>query len=415
VSAGGTTIGATGRERAVTGRGVLPGTMRNAIRGAIALGAIGFAFVLLGIVVSPRQAYMSYLVAYATVLGTVLGALMLVMMSHLVSARWYVVLRRLTEAVAGTLPVLALLFIPILAGLRRIYPWAMPPEHTSRELRAEIVKKAAYLNVPFFVTRAVAYFAIWLAISWLLRRWSLLQDREGGVRHTIWSRRLSAGGAPFLAIAVTFASFDWLMSLTPAWWSAVYGVYYFAGAFVAGISLVALLAMLAERSGVLAGHVGDEHFGALGMLLLTFVFFWAYIAFAQFLIIWIGDIPAEAAWYIARLHGGWGRTGLALLTFHFALPFLLLLPRDLKRRPRAMAAIGTMLLIMHYFDVYWLAMPELHADGPIIHWLDLASLAAVIGCTTACGCWLFQRGAPVPIGDPCLPESVRYGKETVHD
>jgi hypothetical protein len=388
---------------------------RNAVRGMITLGVIGFAFVILGIVMSPRQAYMSYLVAYAAVLGTVLGALMLVMMSYLVSARWFIVLRRLSEAIAGTLPILALLFIPILVGLRYIYPWAMPAQDVSRELQAEIAKKAAYLDVPFFVIRAIAYFVIWIVIAWLLRHWSVRQDREGGVKLTVWSRRLSAGGVPFLAIALTFASFDWLMSLTPAWWSTVYGVYYFAGAFVAGISLVALLAMLAARSGILAGYVGDEHFGALGMVLLTFVIFWAYIAFAQLLIIWIGDIPAEATWYIARLHGGWGQVGLALLIFHFAIPFLLLLPRDLKRSPRAMAAIGIMLLIMHYFDIYWLAMPELHPAGMVIHWLDFASLAAVIGCTTAYGLWLFQRSAPVPVGDPYLDESVRYGSEKVHD
>jgi hypothetical protein len=398
---------ATARERVVLGR--------NSVRGAVALGVIGFAFVLFGIVMTPRQAYMSYLVAYAAVLGTVLGALMLVMMSYLVSARWYVVLRRLTEAVAGTLPILALLSIPILVGLSYLYPWAMPPQDVSRALQTEIAKKEAYLNVPFFVIRTIAYFAIWIVIAWLLRHWSVRQDREGGVKLTLWSRRLSAAGVPFMAIALTFASFDWLMSLTPAWWSTVYGVYYFAGAFVAGISLIALLAMLAARAGVLGGYVGDEHFGALGMLLLTFVIFWAYIAFSQLLIIWIGDIPAEAVWYITRLHGGWGQVGLALLIFHFAIPFLLLLSRDLKRSPRAMAAIAIMLLIMHYFDIYWLAMPVLHPDEMVIHWLDFASLAAVIGCTAAYGLWLFQRTPPVPVGDPFLEESVRYGTERVHD
>jgi hypothetical protein len=388
---------------------------RSAIRGSLALGVIGFAFVLLGIVTTPRQAYMSYLVAYAAVLGTVLGALILVMLSFLVAARWYVVLRRLTEAIAGTFPVLALLFIPILFGLTDIYPWAMPVQSLPRELQNEIAKKAAYLNVPFFTIRAVAYFAIWIVLAWLLRRWSVRQDHEGGVALTLRMRRLSAAGAPFLAIALTFASFDWLMSLTPAWWSTVYGVYFFGGAIVAGISLVALLALVAARTGALEGYAGDEHFGALGKVLLTFVIFWAYIAFAQLLIIWIADIPAESSWYIVRLRGDWGQVGLALLIFHFALPFLLLLPRDLKRRPRAMASIGVMLLIMHYFDVYWLAMPVIHPVGMTIHWLDFASLAAVVGLTTASGIWLFHRSAPVPVGDPYFQESVRYGTEQVHE
>jgi len=407
VTASSVAYDATVPERATLGR--------NCVRRAIALGVIGLAFVLLGIVTDPQQAYMSYLVAYTAVLGTVLGALILVVMSYVVSASRYVVLRRLTEAIAGTLPILALLFIPLLFGLRHVYPWAMPEPEVTRELQAEIAKKIAYLNVRFFVIRAIAYFVIWTVIALLLRRWSVRQDHEGGVRLTLWQRRLSAGGIPFLAVALTFASFDWLMSMRPEWSSTIFGVRVFAGAAVASISLVALLAKLAVRAGVLAGYAGDEHFGALGKLLLTFVIFWAYIAFAQLLIIWIGDIPAEATWYIKRLRGGWGQVGLALLIFHFAVPFVLLLPRDLKRSPRAMAAVGIMLLIMHYFDVYWLAMPELHPEGMTIHWLDFASLAAVIGCTTAYGAWLFQRSAPVPVGDPYLDESVRYGGEKVHE
>lgn len=388
---------------------------RAVLRASLALGAIGVAFVALGAVTDPRQAYMSYLVAYTAVLATVLGALTLVMLSHVVGARWYVVLRRVTETIACTLPVLALLFVPLVIGMHELYPWAMPPGSVTPSLGEEIAKKAAYLNVPFFVARAVTFFIVWLVIAWLLRRWSVRQDVEGGVELTTWQRRLSGGGFPFLAIALTFAAFDWLMSLSPAWWSTIYGVYFFAGAMVAATSLVALLAMLAARAGALAGYVGAEHFGALGKLLLTFVIFWAYIAFAQLLIIWSGDIPAESVWYVTRLHGGWGTLALALLLFHFALPFLLLLPRGTKRSPRAMASIGTMLLIVHYFDIYWLAMPELHPRGMTIHWLDAAALAAVVGCAVAFGAWLFGRSAPVPLGDPYLEDSVRYGGETVHE
>ncbi len=397
-----------------------PGPLRaprrhRASRTSLALGAIGLAFVLLGIAGSPRQAYMSYLVAYVAVLGTVLGALTLVMMSHLVGARWYVVLRRLTEAAAATLPALALLFIPVLAGMTRVFPWAMPAESMAPGLQAEIAKKSAYLDPVFFVVRAAVYFAVWILLARLLRRWSVRQDGEGGVELSTWMRRLSAGGAPFLAITLTFASFDWLMSLTPAWWSTIYGLYFFAGAIAAGTSLVALLAMLAVRTRDPAGFIGAEHFGALGKVLLTFVIFWAYISFAQLLIIWIADIPAESSWYITRLHGAWGGVGLALLVFHFAIPFLLLLPWRSKRDPRIMGAIGVMLLIMHYFDIYWLAMPVLHPDGATIGWLDLAALAAVAGLTTAYGLRLYERSAPAPIGDPWFADSVRYGGEAVHE
>jgi hypothetical protein len=380
------------------------------IRGGLAVGAIGLAFFALGVVVSPRQAYFSYLAAYAALVSTVLGALIMIMIGHTTNAKWFVVLRRLTEVIASTLPVLAILFIPILLGLRQLYPW-ITPASLPPDARARVLSKHAYLNVPFFVIRAVVYFAIWIVVSALLRRWSARQDREPDVRLTQWQRALSAGALPAVALALTFASFDWLMSLSPTWYSTIYGVYVFAGGFVAALGLIALVARFDERSGTLGGLVTAEHYLALGKLLLTFVIFWAYIAFAQLLIIWIGDIPVEAAWYVTRMSGSWGALGLVLAIGNFAIPFLLLLWRDFKKSPRALSTLGLWLLVMHYVDIYWLVMPQLTPGGVRLHWLDLASLAVVIGFGLAYGVARGRRNAPVPVGDPYFEVSRGYAGE----
>ena len=280
----------------------------SALRISLGVGIVGSALCILGFVVDARTAYGAYLTAYVAVLGTVLGALILVMMSYATGARWFVVLRRLTETAAATVPVLLLLFVPILLGLHDLYPWVPPLDRVDAPMRALVQQKHAYLNVPFFLVRGAVYFGVWLAIALLLRRWSVRQDDEHGVRLTRWQRRLSAGGLPAVAVTLTFASFDWMMSLTPAWYSTIYGVYVFAGGFVAALALIAVLAAIEHETGRLADPVIGHHFQALGKLLLTFVMFWAYIAFAQILIIWIGGIPAEVSWYAVRVGTTLGRT-----------------------------------------------------------------------------------------------------------
>ncbi len=379
----------------------------------LALGIIGLLFCILGFISSPQQAFMSYLIAYCTVLGVALGALIMVMTSHATNASWFVVLRRLGEDAAATLPLFALLFIPILVGMHALYPW-LTPDALGPDARERVLAKQGYLNAPFFIIRALIYFACWVALAWLLRRWSVKQDRErGNLALTARQRHLSAFGLVLAGVTLTFASFDWLMSLTPTWCSTVFGVYIFAGAFVGALALIAIIGLLAIRGGALAGLVQADHFHALGKLMLTMVIFWAYIAFAQLLIIWIGDIPEEIAWYYVRWRNGWGALGMVLLFGNFALPFLLLLSRDLKRRPRLLAALGAWLLLMHYVDVYWVAAPALHPEGFHVSWLDLASLAATIGLPVAYWMYLVQRRAAVPAGDPYLRESVRYETEDV--
>jgi hypothetical protein len=224
-------------------------------------------------------------------------------------------------------------------------------------------------------------------------------------------RRVSAVGLVVLGLTLTFAAFDWLMSLEPTWYSTVYGVYVFAGGFLAALALIAVLGYIESRhGGALDGVVTPEHFGALGKLLLTFVIFWGYIAFSQFLIIWIGDVPADVSWYVARASGSWGTLALVVAVGQFAIPTVALLSRPSKRSPRLLAALGIWLLVMHVLDVYWLVLPALHPAGIRVSWLDLATLLMTLGFAAAVASWRASRHALLPVHDPYIEVAIRYSE-----
>lgn len=340
-------------------------------RVAIACGVVGLVLWIVGLCVEPRQALFSYLFAYAVILTIVLGALVQIMISHLTSARWFNAFRGFALALVATLPVVALFAIPVFVGVHELYVWtspaALPPE-----LRAPVSHKAAWLNTPFFIIRGVMYLAVWVTLGELFRRRSAPE------------RRLSAIGAILFGLTLTFAAFDWLMSLEPAWYSTIYGVYVFAGGILAALAAIAVVAGVACRwNDTVRTIITPEQLGALGTLMFTFVIFWAYIAFAQYLIIWIGDIPADSRWYVVRSNGGWGILALVVVAGQFALPFILLLSRAIKRNPNTLALVGLLILVAHVLDIFWLVQPALHPASVHVSWLDVAALLMVGGCVVA--------------------------------
>lgn len=352
------------------------------LAGAGVVGAIGLLLFGIGLLVDPRQALHSYLTAYIAALGLALGALIMVMISHLTGAVWFRELRRAAEAIAVVMPVLAVLFLPLLLGRHWLYPWAGPAADLAEPVRESIEARRGYLNAPFFAARAAVYFALWIVAALLLRRWSMHRDRsqdDGSARR---QRVMSAAALPAVALTMTFAAFDWVMSLSAEWFSTVYGVYVFAGGFVAALAALAAVAPGAQRAGLLH-PVSIDSTHALGTLLFAALAFWLYIGFSQFLIIWIADVPAEVAWYLPRLRTSWAAVAGLLLLGHFLGPFLLLLMRRVKRAPGALAGVGAWLLVMHYVDVYWLVAPQLHIHGVRLHWLDLGALCGVAGIVFA--------------------------------
>ncbi len=375
-------------------------------------GAIGAAGLLLtlagGFVSGPRRALFAYVVAFTYWLGIAIGALLLLGSLHASNARWSVVLRRFLETVPLVVPVFVVLFVPLVLGMRELYPWSHPATLEGEMLHA-VEHKAAYLNASGFVTRAIAYFAIWILVAVLLRAWSVRQDSAGGVTLSRWQRRLGTGSLPFVAFAMTFAAFDWMMSLDPRFYSTIFGVYWFAGSFVSALAVVIIAATLTRDDPAGFGHhMNADHFHAMGKLLLAFVAFWGYIAFSQFMLIWIANIPEEVPWYILRINGGWKWIGAFLALFHFLVPFFVLLQRGVTRNPRRLAWAAAWILFVHWVDLYWLVMPHLFPDGPSPSLLDLFAFAGVGGVAVAFTVFL-MRGVPaVPVKDPYLEDSLRY-------
>ena len=382
-----------------------PGARRPSVLFGV-LAAIGWAGVALGLALDPSRAWFAYLAAYVYVLTTVLGALCLVMIAHTTNARWFVLVRRLAESVCGAVPALVLLFIPLLFALPQLYPWAAPAAPLGDRARELVERKRAYLNVPFFIVRAGVYLTTWWVLAAVLRRWSLRQDRADGSASPRWIAGVSGAGLMLFGFTLTFAAFDWVMSLAPTWQSSVFGIYVFCGSMTAGLGALLVLTYILEHSRA-PGTVHPAHYHALGRLLLTFVALWAYIAYSQGMLIWIANIPDEVHFYTLRIAGGWGVLLIVLAVGHFLLPFLLLLSRSIKRNGAAMAAIGVWMLVMHYLDVFWLVIPALHGPGTF-HWLDAPALLAIGASATVAALWSAVGHPLVPVSDPRLPAGLEY-------
>jgi hypothetical protein len=381
---------------------------RSLMVAGIGAAVVGGGACVAGFSVDPGRAAYSYLFAFTYVFTIVIGALFVLMIGHACDARWFVAVRRYTEHVVAVMPALALLFAPVLLCMHRLYPW-MNLEALSRHDHEFVLKKAAYLNVSAFVLRAAVYFALFVVTSELLRRWSLRQDREPAAAGQLRRRMiaLSAGGLPIISFALTFASFDWLMSLEPTWYSNVYGVYVFAGGFVSALGLVGVLLVPARLRGGLPPGVGEEHYSAVGRLELAMIIFWTYIAYVQLFITWIADMPLQVTWFVVRFRGGWQWLGIALVFLHWALPFFVLLQRKLKRRNDTFFAVSLYIVLVHALDVYYLVVPA-HEPTLRLHFMDLAALAAVAGATCAFGALRAGSAATHPLNDPALDDSLHY-------
>jgi hypothetical protein len=374
---------------------------------SLLIGATGFAVMLVGLFLDTEQFYRSYLLGYSLWVGVALGCMGILMLQHLSGGAWGVVLRRILEAGTRTIPFMFVLFVPLLFGIRRLYPWADTQIVAADPL---LQAKAAYLNPIGFTLRAVVYFAVWSGFAALLNRWSDAQDRTKDTALVDRLGKLSGAGIALYVLTMTFASVDWLMSLEPHWFSTLYGVFIVMGQTLSAMAFAILaLAVLAGRE-PLRGKIGPRHFHDLGKLLFAFVMIWSYFAFSQFLIIWAGNLPEEIPWYLKRLTGGWQWFGLALALLQFAFPFLLLLSASLKRNPRRLAQVAAFLLAMRLVDMAWMIGPAFHPGKLSLHWMDLVAPVALGGIWLALFARFLQAKPLLPLGDPFLMESVDHGR-----
>jgi hypothetical protein len=428
-----------------------------AVAPLVLLGA-GAAIVAAAWLTGGQRFYFAYLVGYMGVLAVCLGALFFVLLQHVTRAGWSVVVRRVAEHVAGVLPLLLLLFVPILVGFDEIFHhWAHANEHpvthqpllpTDPGYDAVLAGKSAWLNKPFFIVRVGIYFAVWIALALYFRAKSIEQDETGDPAINLRLSRVGAPGLLLFALATTFAAFDWIMAIDPHWFSTMFGVAYFAGGFMSFLAFAIVLVQWLIGRGYLQGAVTTEHFHDLGKLMFAFMVFWTYANFSQYMLIWYANLPEETQWYADRSQHGWGSIGTLLIVGHFLVPFTFLMSRHVKRSPLGLAVGAIFLLVLHGFDMQYLILPSAaHGDahaaaatpaivehtashaladghssasaiaqfgsgfGEYLHhvgWADFACYAALLAIVAGATLFHVRRANLVPLRDPRLAESLHF-------
>ncbi|MCA9138856.1 MAG: quinol:cytochrome C oxidoreductase [Planctomycetales bacterium] len=371
----------------------------------------------------PRFGMSAYLTAFLYVLTIVLGCLFFVLIQHLVRAGWSVVVRRVAEFMMFMIFPMAFLFLPILFAVFRegsLFVWTDPNFATDLHLDQKMwATKLIFLSPGFFVVRAAIYFAIWIGLAVYYWRGSVNQDETGERAATDRMQFWSGPATMAFSLSLSFAAFDWGMSLAPMWFSTMFGVYMFAGGILAAHCVITLLTYVLQRSGAMRDEVTPEHYHDLGKYMFGFIVFWTYIGFSQYMLIWYGNIPEETEWFFTRQEGGFGLISLSLIFFHWLIPFFGTMSRRFRRRPGLMAFWAAYILILHFIDIYWLVMPEARAITSHGHTIPsfggaigiAASLLCVIGMSTlVLGLVLRVAGGNrlVPVRDPRLRESIIF-------
>ena len=366
-------------------------------------GAVGALLSAIGALLNTTQFLQSYLMAYFLWLGVTLGCLALGMIHQLSGGAWGVLIRRPIGAASRALPVMTALFLPIALGMARMYPW-MNADLVAHD--EALRHKHVYLNAPFFLVRAAVYFLVWNTISHFLNAWSVEQDRTGDLRISRRMQVLSGGGLVAYGVTITFASFDWLMSLEPHWFSTIYGVIIIGGQGLSALAFLTIALVWLSRRPPLDRIVVPAHFHDLGNLMLAFVMLWAYFSFSQYLIIWSGNLPTEIAWYLHRMQTGWRPVAVVLMLFHFAAPFVVLLSRTVKRQPELLVKVAAAVLVVRVIDMWWLIGPEFHTDGIAISWMDVVLPLTVGAIWLATFVYQLRGRAILPVHDPQFDEAL---------
>jgi len=361
-----------------------------------------FSAISVGFAVTNWERFLhSWLIAFMFWLGLTLGSLTLLMLQYTSGGNWGRLGRRFWEAATHSLWLMLACWIPIVAGMKLLYPWThMKPEELGP------AKAAYYLNPTLFIVRGIIYFIGWMFLAWRMRRWSKVEEAgQSTPAAFVGIQNLSGAGIVFYGLTVTLASVDWVMSLTPEWWSTVFGMLFMVGQCLSAFAFtIFLLAKLAPRE-PLSRIFKTDYLHDFGKMMFAFVVLWAYLSFSQWLIIWSGNIVEEIRWYLDRIKGNWQIVVITLIALHFVLPFALLLSRSLKRQARKLVLIALLLMFMRYVDLFWLIVPNFHGH---VQWLDI--VMNVVTFTAIGGLWLgiffykLSQRALLPVNDPHFSE-----------
>ena len=385
-----------------------PASISRLQSGGIAVGVVALLLGFYGAMKSPAAFYQAYIFSYMLILGLTLGSLGLLMLQHLTGGIWGMVIRRPLEAASRNLWLVLILFLPIVLGMKYLYSgngdetgWLNAPK-TGEHALSEFQQR--YLTTGGFLTRAVIYFVIWLALMWFCNQWSKEQDQQSdgeGLKQKM--KKLAAPGIILYILAMTFAAVDWVMSISPHWASTIYGFIFVAGQAIASMALMIAVIVLLSGSEPFRTVVNKRHLHDLAKLLFAFNMLWAYFEFSQLLIIWSGNLPEEISFYRSRLSGQWGVVAVLDLLFNFAIPFLLLLSRDVKRTASVISKIAVWMVFMRLVDLYWMTKPEFTVSA-VPTWLDVVVPVALIGLWLGIFAMNLKQRPLLPVGDPRLSE-----------
>ena len=372
---------------------------------SLGIGLVFIIAMIAGYFMDSVQFYQSYLLGYLFWLTLALGGLFFTLVNHLFGSEWNLVTRRINEAVMMSFELLAILFIPIILGMHHLFHWT-DADAVAHDMILQA--KAGYLNETFFIIRAVIYFGAWIIISRLLLKYSLKQDVESNEENILKLKRISAPGMVIYALTSSFASFDWIMSLNPHWYSTIYGVYIFAGSFLAILSFVIIFALYLRGKGVMKETITVEHYQDYGKLLLAFLVFWGYISFSQYFLMWYANIPEETIWYLNRWEGTWKIITMVIVIAGFFIPFLSVLTRAAKRNLSWLKLVAIWVFVMHLVDIYWLVVPTFSKTGATFSWQDIAAVFGIGGLFL----WNFMRKytsrPTIPVMDRRMEKSFHF-------
>jgi hypothetical protein len=354
---------------------------------------------------NPERFFRSYMVAFAFTAATGIGAFFFVMVQYLTGSAWSVTVRRIMENIMITLPVGALLFIPIAFGLKSIYSWA----DRAMVLADPVLKlKANYLTENAFLLRTTIFFVLWSIWIFSIYRQSTKQDSEKSIRQMHIISKWSAPGLFLVVVVGTLASYDWLMSIEPKWYSTIFGLYILSGGALTFMSIVTLVALGFRKAGILTKSITLEHYHDLGKWMFALTAFYTYIAFSQYLLIWYANLPEETIWYRNRSAGSWIFIALAMPFIRFVIPFFTLICRPAKRNLTILGIVAVWCIVVEYVDLYWVVMPAYYKDGPQVHWLDFATLAATVSICGLAFWGRFKKNKMVPVGDMRFEQSLQF-------
>ena len=380
----------------------IPSKARNA---GLIFTVLGLIIVVISYFVNPERTAFNSIIGTSFLLSIGVLSLFLIALEYIAGAVWSVVFRRITEFLSAVIFIVPIFALPFLLNIHSVFHWT----HTEAVAKdAILTHKSPYLNTTFFFVRFAGIFIIWWLFYFILTGNSKKQDSTFNPALTKRNASFGAVFMPLFAITITIAAIDWLMSLEPHWFSTIFGVYYFSGSLLAAIAATTFAAVRLDENNMFGIKIRSDHYYSLGALMFAFTNFWGYIAFSQFMLIWYANLPEETFWFMSRWEGSWKFITLGLVVFRFIVPYILILSQPSKKDPKRLKIAAVWILFTHYYDIYWLVMPNYSRSGIALSWYELGYPLLCLGVLILTFTYKAKNTNLLPVGDPKLKRSIDF-------